>query len=81
MKFIIYKDQKKITVDNVTIPNQFLAEEMSLLDPNKEITLEDPELYKLRITAMSNLLDEEDGEDDESIQSIDGINWHQVTVN
>lgn len=81
MKFIIYKDQKKITVDNVTIPNRLLAEELSTLDPDKEITLDDPELYKLQITAMSNLLDEEDLDNEDSIQSIDGINWHQETVN
>lgn len=83
MKFIVYKEQKKITVDNVSIPDigvlNMLLDEAS----KQEMSMDDLKLYNFRITATKGLISiKEEKENEELEKEIEeGINWYQETVN
>ena len=83
MKFIIYKGQKKFTVDNVIVHDQDSLQELMSGEGTREMSLNDLELYSLRITATRGLVYEaEEIVNEELVKEIDeGINWQQVTVN
>lgn len=83
MKVVLYRGQKKFTVDNVAIPN--VNELASLFDENTndELTVQDFQLYNFRITSTRGMVDEFSDVDDESLlkEVEEGINWQQETVN
>lgn len=83
MKVVLYKGQKKFTVDNVAIPN--VNQLSSLFDENisDEVTVQDLQLYNFRITSTRGIVDEFEEVDDENVlrEVEEGINWQQETVN
>ena len=82
MKFIIYKDQKKFTVDNVSIPDQSSLQDLINGEAAKEMTLNDLELYSVRITATRSIISDEETDNEKIQAEIDEcINWYQETVN
>jgi hypothetical protein len=82
MKLIIYKDQKKITVDNITIPDEAELENLIEETHDQEITLKELQLYNLQVIATRSIMSEEDTDTEEIKPEMEsGINWYQETVN
>ena len=79
MKVVVYKGQKKFTIDNVTIPDiQTLHPFLSQTEAS-EMTINDIKDCHFNIISTQGWLQEEEGitYGDE----YDGINWSQETVN
>ncbi len=69
MKLVIYRGQKKITVDNAAVPDMYTHDHTLL-----GFGAEDLQLLNAQITSSMGMITE-DGE----IEG--GINWRQETVN
>lgn len=83
MKFIIYRGQKKITIDNAMVPN-FNSFESLMDDLNlSNFILADLQLYDVKITSTRGMVLEDEEIDNEEIEKevSEGINWVQETVN
>lgn len=83
MKFIFYKGDQKITIDNVFVPH---ADNLDLLLNSKsENTMDyaDMDIGKMKITSTRGMfLDHEEVSDEEIEEEIfEGINFHHETVN
>jgi len=84
MQFVVYRDQKKIVVRNVLVPNYDNLKKLVNDFKGKSLDVEDLQLYNVRITATKGMVDEFDEEmkDDEVRREVrEGIGWRQVTVN
>ena len=83
MKVIIYQEQQKITVKNISIPN--IDKLAKLLDESQstEMEMKDLQLYNFRITSTRGLMRDDDDVENEDLEKEieEGINWKQETVN
>jgi hypothetical protein len=82
MKFVVYRGQKKITVDNAWVPDKSNFAQL-LSDADDEIIIENLQLHQIRITSTRSVLFDEQFIESEELEKeiYDGINWSQETVN
>lgn len=83
MKVIIYQEQQKITVKNISIPNTENLAKALQDSRSSNMDLKDLQMYNLQITSTRGMIrDDIDIEDEELEKEIEeGINWKQETVN
>lgn len=82
MKFVIYRGQKKITIDNAVFPNVTNFEKLMDDYPMSNFRLADLQLYDVKITSTRGLLEDQEIVDEEIEKEVyEGINWTQETVN
>lgn len=83
MKVIVYQEQQKITVKNISIPNIDKFTEMVQKNQDSDMNLKDLQLYDFRITSTRGMISENSELEDEELEKEveEGINWHLETVN
>ncbi len=86
MKVIVYQEQKKFTVNNVSIPNiRELSKIAKMIQEEKlsDLTLSDLRLHKFAITSTRGMMDESEEVNDEALEKEieEGIRWNSETLN
>lgn len=82
MKFVIYRGQKKFTIDNAVLPDFDKFEKLMDDFPKSNFRLSDLQLYDVRITSTRGLMEDMEVEDERIEKEIyEGIYWSQETVN
>lgn len=82
MKFVIYKDQRKYTLDNVDLSDQDELDYLKELPQQLVVNITDVDLCKFRITSSKSLIENVEYIGDElDTHRFDDIDWRQETVN
>jgi hypothetical protein len=83
MKFVIYKSEKKITVDNALVEDIYTFVKLMGDYGGSELSFADLQLYNVRITSVRGMLLEEGeiGYEEIGGEAYEGINCRLETVN